>query len=60
MAIDVQIVGRRYTEDRDTATVVAGSKTRQTTFTERWTLALAGDDAQPWRIVRVGSPLVST
>jgi predicted lipid-binding transport protein (Tim44 family) len=60
MAIDVQIVGRRYTEDRDTATVVAGSKTRQTTFTERWTLALADDDAQPWRIVRVGSPLVST
>ena len=60
MTIDVQIVGRRYLEDRDTAAVVAGSRSRETTFTERWTLALAGDDAQPWRIVRVGSPLVST
>jgi predicted lipid-binding transport protein (Tim44 family) len=58
MAIDVQIVGRRYTEDRDTAAVVAGSRSRQTTFTERWTLALADDNAQPWRIARVGSPLV--
>jgi predicted lipid-binding transport protein (Tim44 family) len=60
MAIDVQIAGLRYTEDRDTAAVVAGSRSRPTTFTERWTLALAGDDAQPWRIVRVGSPIVRT
>jgi hypothetical protein len=60
MAIDVQIVGRRYTEHRDTAAVIAGSKWRQTTFTERWTLALAGDNTQPWRIVRAGSPLVTT
>jgi predicted lipid-binding transport protein (Tim44 family) len=60
MAIDVQIVARRYTEHRDTAAVIAGSKWRQTTFTERWTLALAGDNTQPWRIVRAGSPLVTT
>ncbi len=60
MAIDVQIVGRRYTEDRNTAAVVAGSKSRETRFTERWTLALGGDDKQPWRIVHVRSPLVRT
>ena len=58
MAIDVRIAARRYIENRDTGAVVRGSKSRQTTFTERWTLALTGGDTQPWRIVRVGAPLV--
>jgi predicted lipid-binding transport protein (Tim44 family) len=57
MTIDIEIEGRRYIEDRDTTAVVAGSKSGETTFTEHWTLALAGDPAQPWRIVAVGSPL---
>jgi predicted lipid-binding transport protein (Tim44 family) len=57
MAIEVTLHGARYVEDRDTAAVVSGNPSRQTTFTEYWTLALAGDDAQPWRIVAVGKPL---
>ena len=57
MTIDVAIAGRRYVEDRDTAAVVSGSQSRATTFTERWTLALDGDDDQPWRIAAVGAPV---
>jgi predicted lipid-binding transport protein (Tim44 family) len=56
MTIDVELSGRRYLEDRDTAAVVAGSQSRATTFTERWTLALDGPDDQPWRIASVGTP----
>ena len=51
MTIDVELGGRRYVEDRDTAAVVSGSKDSATTFTERWTLALDGPDDAPWRIV---------
>lgn len=56
MTIDVEVAGRRYLEDRDTAAVVAGSQSRAVTFTERWTLALDGPDDQPWRIAAVGAP----
>ncbi len=57
MAIEVEIVGRRYIEDRDTSAVLAGSQTRESNFTEHWTLALSGDTAAPWRIVAVGTPV---
>jgi predicted lipid-binding transport protein (Tim44 family) len=57
MTIDVDVSGKRYIEDRDTTAVLAGSKSRETTFTEHWTMALDGDDAQPWRIVSVAGPL---
>lgn len=56
MAIEVDVEGRRYIEDRNTTTVLAGSRAKPTTFTEHWTFALTGDSAQPWRIVRVGAP----
>ncbi len=56
MTIDVQLTGRRYIEDRDTAAVVAGSQSRAVTFTERWTLALDGPAEEPWRIAAVGAP----
>jgi predicted lipid-binding transport protein (Tim44 family) len=56
MTIDVKLAGRRYLEDRDTAAIVAGSQSRATTFTERWTLALDGPDDQPWRIADVATP----
>jgi predicted lipid-binding transport protein (Tim44 family) len=52
MTIDVELGGNRYVEDRDTTTVVSGSKDSPTTFTERWTLALDGPHDAPWRIVR--------
>jgi predicted lipid-binding transport protein (Tim44 family) len=57
MSIDVELSGRRYIEDRDTTAVVSGSKSRATSFTEHWTLALDGDSAEPWRIVAVGAPV---
>lgn len=50
--VDVELGGRRYVEDRDTAAVVSGSKESAGTFTMRWTLALDGPDEAPWRLVR--------
>jgi predicted lipid-binding transport protein (Tim44 family) len=57
MTVEVDLTGRRYVENRDTAAVLAGSRTRKTSFTERWTLSLTGDEAQPWRITSVGEPV---
>jgi predicted lipid-binding transport protein (Tim44 family) len=54
MTIEVELGGRRYVEDRDTAAVLVGSRAIATTFTERWTLALDGSEASPWRIAAVG------
>jgi predicted lipid-binding transport protein (Tim44 family) len=51
MTVDVELGGRRYVEDRDTAAVVSGSRDSAATFTERWTLALDGPDDAPWRLV---------
>ncbi len=57
MTIEVDLTGRRYLEDRDTTAVLAGSRSRPTGFTERWTLALNGDQTQPWRITSVAAPV---
>jgi predicted lipid-binding transport protein (Tim44 family) len=57
MTIEVDITGRRYLEDRDTAAVLSGSRTRAAGFTERWTLSLSGDEKQPWRIASVAAPV---
>jgi predicted lipid-binding transport protein (Tim44 family) len=51
MTVEVALGGSRYVEDRDTTSVLSGSKGGATTFTERWTLALDGHDDAPWRIV---------
>ena len=51
MTIDVELAGRRYVENRDTAAVVSGSKDSSVTFTESWTLALDGPADAPWRLV---------
>ena len=51
MAVEADLRGRRYLEDRDTVAVLEGSKEREVAFTERWTLALGADPATPWRIV---------
>ncbi|HVP03524.1 MAG TPA: TIM44-like domain-containing protein [Solirubrobacteraceae bacterium] len=53
MTLAVHVRGRRYVEDRDTAAVLSGSKDRETSFTERWTMALDGTDDTPWRLVGV-------
>lgn len=57
MTIEVDLTGRRYIENRDTTAVVAGSRSRQTSFTERWTLSLTDDADQPWRITAVAAPV---
>jgi predicted lipid-binding transport protein (Tim44 family) len=57
MTVEVDITGRRYLEDRDTTAVLAGSRSRSTSFTERWIFALTGDAAQPWRIVSATAPV---
>jgi predicted lipid-binding transport protein (Tim44 family) len=53
MTVEVEVSGRRYVEDRDTAAVLSGSKSRPATVAERWTLALAGPDDRPWQVVAV-------
>jgi predicted lipid-binding transport protein (Tim44 family) len=60
MTLEVDVEGRRYVEDRDTAAVVAGSQSRSTSFTERWMFALAADPRQPWRIAAVGAAVAHT
>jgi predicted lipid-binding transport protein (Tim44 family) len=57
MTIEVDLSGRRYIENRDTTAVLAGSRTRKSSFTERWTLSVTGDPQQPWRITSVTSPV---
>ena len=51
MVVELELGGNRYVEDRDTTSVVSGSKDSLATFTERWTLALDGPDEAPWRLV---------
>jgi predicted lipid-binding transport protein (Tim44 family) len=57
MTMEVDITGRRYLEDRDTTAVLAGSRSRATSFTEHWTMSLDGDQSQPWRISAVAAPV---
>ncbi len=57
MAIEVDIEGRRYIEDRATTAVVSGSRSRSSSFTEHWTLVLDGPMTQPWRVAAVGTPV---
>jgi predicted lipid-binding transport protein (Tim44 family) len=58
--IEVELEGRRYVQDRDTAAVLSGSRDETTTFTERWTLSLDGSDSSAWRIVAVDGGLDRT
>src|SRR5215218_6160867 len=44
MLVEADVMGRRYREDRDTAAVLQGSKDREASFTERWTMTLDGDE----------------
>jgi predicted lipid-binding transport protein (Tim44 family) len=54
MTIEVEMAGRRYVEDRDTAVVVSGSKGEAAQFTETWTLAMDGREDAPWRLIDSG------
>jgi hypothetical protein len=50
IAVEADVEGRRYVEDRDTLALVSGSRDADVRFTARWTLALGGDAATPWRL----------
>jgi predicted lipid-binding transport protein (Tim44 family) len=59
MTIEVDLAGARYIQDRDTTAVVSGDASKPAHFTEHWTLALTGDIAEPWRLLRVQSTVVT-
>ena len=50
IGVEIDVRGRRYVEDRDTAAVLDGDRDAETAFTERWTLTLDGPRDWPWRI----------
>jgi predicted lipid-binding transport protein (Tim44 family) len=50
MTVDVELGGRRYVEDRDTAAVLSGSKNRATGFAQRWEFALSASADHPWQL----------
>ena len=51
------VVNRIRVAGLDANAQLAGSRTRKTSFTERWTLSLTDDARQPWRITAVSSPV---
>jgi predicted lipid-binding transport protein (Tim44 family) len=51
ITVELNVRGRRYIEDRDTAAVVWGSQSSAVRFGLRWTLALQGPDDHPWQVV---------
>ena len=53
VTVHMELEGVRYVEDRNTLTLVAGSKDRATRFDGTWTLALDGSPDVPWRIAAV-------
>jgi len=55
MAVEVELGGRRYIEDRDTAAVISGAKGQTVTFTEGWTLSPSKRDSIAWRLVAASS-----
>jgi len=50
MTVEADVTGRRYRENRDTLALVEGSRDRDASFTERWTLTLSDDPETPWRL----------
>jgi predicted lipid-binding transport protein (Tim44 family) len=54
MTVEVELAGRRFVEDRDTAALVSGSKDRASSWTERWTLELSGAAESPWTLRSAG------
>ncbi len=51
MTVEVDVRGRRYVQDRDTAAILSGDDKKEKDFVERWLMGLSGDDRNPWRIV---------
>jgi predicted lipid-binding transport protein (Tim44 family) len=60
MTVEVDVRGRRYVQDRDTAGIVSGDDSKEHSFTERWVMSLSGDDKHPWRITDASAPRVAS
>ena len=62
MTIEADLRGRRYRENRHTLKLLAGSRQRDTAFTERWQLVLDHTGAQPWLLTAAdaGNPSPTT
>ncbi len=56
MTLALELSGRRYVQDRDTTTVLAGSVDKEADFSQRFTFGLEGPSEHPWRIVSVDAP----
>ena len=54
LTVEADLAGPRYVENRDTLDLVSGTRDREVSFTERWTLVL-GDGPSPWRIARLSA-----
>ena len=52
MTVEAEVAGCRYVEDRNTTTVVSGSKDHEAVFVERWSMELSDGAGSPWRIAR--------
>jgi predicted lipid-binding transport protein (Tim44 family)/uncharacterized membrane protein YgcG len=50
LTVSLAVRARRYVEDRDTVALISGSRDDESSFAERWTLALDGQGEWPWRI----------
>ncbi|UGS37387.1 TIM44-like domain-containing protein [Capillimicrobium parvum] len=59
MVVEIALSGRRYVEDRNTVAVLEGSREGVSRWTERWTFALDGADATPWRVVGATQSTIS-
>jgi predicted lipid-binding transport protein (Tim44 family) len=55
MTVEAEVAGCRYVEDRDTTTVVSGSKDHEAVFVERWSMELSDGAGSPWRIAGTGA-----
>jgi hypothetical protein len=54
MKLEVEVGGRRYVEDRDTAELVGGSKERTALLRASWTFVLDDPPSVPWRVAVAG------
>jgi predicted lipid-binding transport protein (Tim44 family) len=60
MTLELDVRGRRYVQDRDTAAILSGDASKERSFTERWVMSLNGDDKHPWRITDATAPKVAS
>jgi len=53
MLVALEVGGHRYVEDRQTAVLLEGDRSLESTFVVRWRMVLTDDPGRPWRIASV-------